>query len=80
MTTHHYRACVLCAALTTSLFLCLIRFSPAHAASFTVTNTGDSGPGSLRQALIDANIAPGADMISFAVAGTIVIDSPLPEA
>src|SRR5262249_56486896 len=32
---------------------------------FTVTNTSDSGPGSLRQAILDANISPGADVITF---------------
>ena len=34
----------------------------------TVTNTNDSGPGSLRQALADAN---DGDTINFAVTGTI---------
>src|SRR4029078_11949360 len=33
--------------------LCAISI-PAHAGTITVTNTNDSGPGSLRQALIDA--------------------------
>jgi hypothetical protein len=31
----------------------------------TVTNTGDSGPGSLRQAVLDANAQPSADSIVF---------------
>ena len=34
-------------------------------ASFTVTNTNDSGVGSLRQAIIDANETPEADTIAF---------------
>ena len=34
-------------------------------ATFTVTNTNDTGPGSLRQAIIDTNLAPGADIINF---------------
>jgi len=34
-------------------------------AVFTVTNTLDSGPGSLRQALLDAGAAPGADSVTF---------------
>ena len=44
----------------------------AHAATITVTNTNDSGPGSLRQALVDAN---DGDTIVFAVTGTIVLTS-----
>ena len=35
------------------------------AATFTVTNTDDSGPGSLRQAILDANAAGTDDVISF---------------
>lgn len=34
-------------------------------ATFTVTNTNDSGAGSLRQALLDANSNPGLDTIVF---------------
>src|SRR5581483_5295016 len=37
--------------------------------TFTVTNTADSGPGSLRQAILDANAHPGADTVAFAIAG-----------
>jgi hypothetical protein len=33
--------------------------------TFTVTNTGDAGDGSLRQAILDANAAAGADVIDF---------------
>jgi len=36
----------------------------------TVTHTGDSGPGSLRQALTDANEHAGADTVRFAVPET----------
>ncbi len=39
-------------------------------ASFTVTNTDDSGAGSLRQAIIDANALAGADTIDFAIVGS----------
>ncbi len=39
-------------------------FSTAPA-TFQVTNTNDSGAGSLRQAILDANAKPGADIISF---------------
>jgi parallel beta-helix repeat protein len=37
----------------------------ASAAVFTVTNVNDNGPGSLRQAILDANASPGADTINF---------------
>jgi len=43
--------------------------APLAAATFTVTNTDDSGPGSLRQAIEDANTAAGADTIAFAIPG-----------
>lgn len=39
-------------------------------ATFTVINTGDSGPGSLRQAITDANEHFGPDQIVFAIPGT----------
>jgi hypothetical protein len=51
--------------------LCAIGL-PAHATTITVTNTNDSGPGSLRQALADAN---DMDTIDFAVTGTIGLTS-----
>ena len=38
-------------------------------ATFTVTNTNDSGAGSLRQAIIDANSTVGADLITFNITG-----------
>jgi hypothetical protein len=54
--------------------VCLISFlllSPclAHAATYNVTNTGDSGAGSLRQAMLNANSNPGADTITFNIPG-----------
>ncbi|MCA9062796.1 MAG: DUF4347 domain-containing protein, partial [Planctomycetaceae bacterium] len=39
-------------------------------ATFTVTNTNDSGAGSLRQAIIDANALAGTDTITFNIATT----------
>lgn len=41
----------------------------ARAATYTVTTTADSGPGSLRQAILDANANPGADTIAFNIPG-----------
>ena len=49
--------------------------------SFTVTTTDDSGAGSLRQAILDANANPGADTILFDIGtGPITISpaTPLP--
>jgi hypothetical protein len=43
-----------------------------QAGTITVTNTNDSGPGSLRQALANAN---DGDAINFAVSGTIALTS-----
>ena len=40
------------------------------AATFNVTNTNDSGAGSLRQAILDANAAGGADTIAFNIVGS----------
>src|SRR5437764_14496259 len=45
---------------------------PVDAATVTVTNTNDSGAGSLRQALTIAN---DGDIIGFAVTGTISLTS-----
>jgi hypothetical protein len=47
-------------------------------ATYTVTNLNDSGAGSLRQAILDANANGGADQITFDVAGTISVFSELP--
>ncbi len=52
------------------LFALFALAAPAHAATFTVTNTNDSGSGSLRQAITDSNNAPGADTINFNIPGT----------
>ena len=52
------------------------------AATVTVINTNDSGAGSLRQAILDSNAAPGADVIEFNIPGsgphTITPSSALP--
>jgi hypothetical protein len=52
------------------------------AATRVVTNANDTGPGSLRQAILDANAGPGDDVITFDIPGpgphTIVPLTPLP--
>ena len=54
----------------------------AGPATFVVTNTNDTGQGSLRQAILDANAHSGADVITFNIAGggarSIALASPLP--
>jgi predicted outer membrane repeat protein len=57
---------------------CLSSASIAHAAVFTVTNTSDADPGSLRAAINDANAAKGNNTIVFAATGMITLASPLP--
>jgi len=49
---------------------------------FVVTNTNDTGAGSLRQAILDANANPGADLITFSIGAglqTIALTSSLPD-
>ena len=64
--------------LTAGVFLAA---SPLLANTYTVTTTADSGAGSLRQAVLDANANPGADTIAFNIVGggvqTITLASPL---
>jgi hypothetical protein len=51
--------------------------APAEAATFNVSNLNDSGAGSLRQAILDANAAAGPDVITFqaGLTGTITLTS-----
>src|SRR6266516_3785824 len=61
----------------------LVFFSnTVRGATFTVTTTNDSGEGSLRQAILDANAASGTDTIEFQIPGsppfTIMPTLPLP--
>lgn len=55
---------------------------PLAAATFTVTSTADSGSGTLREAIGDANASAGLDTIEFSPSGSapwqIFLDSPLP--
>ncbi len=66
----------LCASLSMGL-----RSHANTALGFTVINGNDAGPGSLRQAILDANANAGPDVISFSIASgpqRIVLTSQLP--
>jgi hypothetical protein len=52
-----------------AFLLLIITAVCARAATFVVTNTNDSGPGSLRQAILDANADAFVDQISFNIPG-----------
>jgi hypothetical protein len=58
------------AVVAASVMAVVLLASPAHAANYTVSNTADSGAGSLRRAIINANA-------STSVADTIVFDQSL---
>ena len=68
------------ALVVLALFVGLVVPSSAAALTFDVSSTADSGAGSLRQAIDDANATPGADVIDFVGGseGTIALDSALP--
>jgi hypothetical protein len=63
------------------LLAAVFRFS-AEAATYVVSNRNDSGAGSLRQAIMDANDNPGRDIITFNITGAtpynIILASGLP--
>lgn len=67
---------------TAVLVLLLARADFAVAANFTVVNTNQTGAGSLRQAILDANATPGTNIINFAITNastTIVATNALPD-
>src|SRR5467141_4130270 len=51
------------------ILLLLFAVGSSGAATFPVINTNDSGAGSLRQAITDANTTAGADTITFNISG-----------
>lgn len=57
-------------AVATVVLLSVALSHPVRAASVAVTTANDSGPGSLRQAILDANADPGPDTITFAISGS----------
>ena len=70
-------------ALTALLILygLLVHLEPVRARPFTiftVSNSNDSGAGSLRQAILDANASAGDDLIEITAVGTLTLLSPLP--
>lgn len=52
--------------------------APLFENTFFVTNADDAGPGSLRQAILDANASPGADEVIIQFDGTVFLETPLP--
>lgn len=65
--------------LATALVGTIALSNPALAANFTVTNTSDNGPGSLRDAITQANAAGGTYTITMQPGlGTITLVSNLP--
>jgi len=67
--TNHYFMALVVLALGATMLLTASKPSYANA-SFTVTNTNDSGAGSLKQAILDANANLDADSICFAIPGS----------
>src|ERR1019366_1087700 len=53
-----------------SLVVLAASMAACPAATFTVTSTNDSGPGSLRQALLDVNASPGPHAVQFNFPGS----------
>jgi len=61
-----------------ALVIPLLWSARASAAIYSVTNTNNSGSGSLRQAILDANGNAGADTITFSIGTGVQILSPNP--
>ena len=57
------------AAVLAAVFVAAVGASSATAATFTVTNTNDSGAGSLRRAIQNANGTAAADVVAFNIPG-----------
>src|SRR5258708_7544346 len=60
-------------AATICLILIYALTIPAHATTIVVSNTDDNGPGSLRQALVDAN--DGDTIDATGISGAIILTS-----
>lgn len=68
--TKAIKTCLKNAMPATGLALLITGSGFVNAATFHVANTQDSGPGSLRQAVLDANASAGADEIVFSTSAT----------
>jgi hypothetical protein len=64
--------------LLAALVFSVVSAVPVRAASLLVTTLDDSGPGSLRDAITQANAKKGAGTITFGVSGMIILASTLP--
>ncbi|HEX4945830.1 MAG TPA: right-handed parallel beta-helix repeat-containing protein [Blastocatellia bacterium] len=80
MTSHTLSPSRYCftALLCGMAFFCCALMQTVQAATFNVTNTNDSGAGSLRQAITDANAAAGPHTINITATGTVILLSALP--
>jgi hypothetical protein len=67
LTLWHSFIAVAMLLVTAGGFLSWLHPTVSAAAGFVVSNTNDSGPGSLRQAITDANNNPGLDTITFSI-------------
>ena len=66
-------------SLAPLFFVVCLPFATLAQTAYTVTNTDDSGAGSLRQAMLDAEANPGANVIDMTgITGTITLSSSLP--
>ena len=75
------RSCVFLAILLIAVYSSASHQPATAATTFTVTNTNDTGAGSLRQAILDANASAGPDVIGFSIGSgpqRIVVTSELP--
>jgi parallel beta-helix repeat protein len=64
--------------LTVAFFVLALSPQEVHSANFTVSNLNDSGDGSLRWAIEQANAAAGPHTINFNVTGIITLVTALP--
>ena len=60
------------------VWLILILLTPARAGNYIVVTSSDSGPGSLRQAILDANAAGGGAITFSSLSGVILLSDQLP--